>query len=67
MNTRLEHEAADALMNLEGWVAFKAGERARWERVKASAKPIAGTWAPTMTEQQKQEREQQIAEHALPF
>ena len=67
MNTRLEQEAADALANHEAWAAFKAGERARWERVKASAVPITNTWAPKLTEQQKQEQQRYIAENNLPF
>lgn len=65
MNARLEQDAADTLQAHEEHANFKATERARW----AMAQPpvIAGTWAPTMTEQQKKEATEYRIKHRLPF
>jgi hypothetical protein len=62
---RLEQDAADALQAHEDRRAFRDAERARWER--AQPQKIVGTWAPVMTEQQKQERQQYSQKFSLPF
>lgn len=65
MNTRLSQDAADALAGYEAQQAFRESERARWAR--AQPPKIVGTWAPQINEQERMEREQQIAIGALPF
>jgi len=65
MNMGSQHEAAGTLESQEVHAAFKASERARW--AKAQSQRIVGTWAPTMTEQQKQEQDKYVAEQNLPF
>lgn len=73
MNDRFSQDAADALISLEAIAAaqqarnaaFRASELARW--AKAQPRPIVGTWAPTITEQERQEREAQINAGSLPF
>ena len=73
MNSRLEQDAHDTLIGLEAMAAahvarreaFRAAERERWAR--AQPPRIVGTWAPTITEQERQEREAQIQAGVLPF
>jgi hypothetical protein len=65
MNTRLEQDAADALQGHEDRQRRRTAERARW----AMAQPvrIVGTWAPSMTAQQKKEHDQYVIDNRLPF
>ncbi len=73
MNDRLSKDAADALTNLEALgaarqariAAFGATAKAEW--AKAKPRPYSGTWAPTMTPQQKQAHDQYVIAHKLPF
>jgi hypothetical protein len=65
MSTKLEQEAADTLQAHEERTKFRKAECARW--AKAQPVPIVGTWAPTMTERQKQEHDRYVAENNLPF
>lgn len=58
---RLEQDAADALEAYE----FQRAERARWAR--AQPEKIVGTWAPTMSEQEKKEHEQYVKQHGCAF
>lgn len=58
---RLEQDAYDSLK----WHEHQAVERARWARAQPAK--IVGTWAPTITEQERREREQQIAAGLIPF
>lgn len=62
---RLEQDAADALQGHEDRAQFQAAERARWARAQPPV--ISGTWAPTMTAQQKKDHERYVVEHQLPF
>lgn len=61
---RLQQDAAESMAWHEKQ-AFKQSERARWARAQPAK--IVGTWAPTITEQERREREQQIAAGILPF
>lgn len=61
---RLEQDAAEVMAWHEKQ-AFKQSVRARWD--KAKPKPYASVWAPTITEQERVEREQQIAAGLIPF
>lgn len=65
MNTKLSQDAHDALTAYEAQQAFRDAERARWAR--AQPRTIVGTWAPTMTEQEKQQHDQYVIEQNLPF
>lgn len=73
MNSRMNQDAADALISLEAIAAantarnaaFRAAVLARWREAQPST--IVGTWAPTITEQERREREQQIQAGVLPF
>ena len=65
MSTRLEQDAADALMAHEQREQFKADERARWARAQPAK--IVGAWAPTMPAQQKKEHDQYVMDHNLSF
>jgi hypothetical protein len=67
MNTRLVQDAHDTLTALEAQQAFRNRERARWERAQQAARPCTGSWAPTMTAQQKQQHDQYVIEQNLPF
>jgi hypothetical protein len=52
--------AADALQQYD-----EAGRRTRWPPLKSE--PLTNIWAPTLTEQERAEREQQIAAGIIPF
>ncbi len=65
MNTRLEQDAADTLQGHEDRAAFKTAERARWAR--AQPMRIVGTWAPSMTDEQKRVHQQYVIAEKLPF
>lgn len=62
---RLEQDATDTLQDHEERAAFKAADRARWARAQPPV--IVGTWAPSMTEQQRREHEQYVVDNHLPF
>jgi hypothetical protein len=62
---RLQQDAADTLHAYEAQQRFRQSERERWAR--AQPPKIVGYWAPTITEQERQEREQQIAAGVIPF
>jgi hypothetical protein len=59
---RLEQQAHDALVGYE----TKREPGRPWYGPAPREKP-AGVWSPRMTEQQKQELEQYIKDHDLPF
>ncbi len=65
MNTRLSQDAADSLSAYEAQQAFRAAVKARWARAQPPV--ITGVWHPTITEQERMEREQQIDAGLLPF
>lgn len=62
MNSRLSQDAADTLAWHDKW---RNDALARREASRPSV--IVGTWKPTISEQERKEREQQIAIGALPF
>jgi hypothetical protein len=63
MDARLSQDAAEAL----AWHEFKESERARWKRVQEAQAPCTSTWAPVLTEQQKQEQAEYVKTNNLPF
>lgn len=67
MNSRIDPDALDTLHAYERQAAYRADIRARMERQVYESRPCTGVWAPTMTEQQKQEREQYVLANCLPF
>jgi hypothetical protein len=58
---RLQQDAADSLAAYERQQRHKQGYGPR------PVEPIGRTWAPTLTEQQKQEQQKYIEDHKLPF
>jgi len=65
MNSRFNRDAAETLQAYEAQQQFRESERARWAR--AQPPKIVGVWAPTITEQERTEREAQIAAGVIPF
>lgn len=72
MNNKFNQDAADALT---GYVDRRARLVSKWRALNGTmrypaprpSEPIAGVWAPTMTEQQRKEHEQYVIENRLPF
>lgn len=62
---RLEQDAADTLEAYEQKQEWRGRALADRDRAMQPAPPK--TWAPTMTEQQKQEQAQHIKQHGCPF
>lgn len=61
MDTKLSQDAADSLQ----WHADRA--KLDWERHKEASKPLGNPWTPTMTEQERAELAQHIANNNCPF
>lgn len=75
MNDRLAQDAADSMAGYEAQAARRAAMLARGRALRAAgvnpgprpAGPPLQTWAPVMTEQQKQAHEQYVIDNNLPF
>ncbi len=65
MNTRLSQDAADSLEAYERQQKWRSDMRARMEASKPTV--IASVWRPTISEQERMEREQQIDAGLIPF
>ena len=63
---RIEQDAADALQAHEDQ-RRKWAERIKADHARSQEKATGPTWAPTMTEQQKQEQQAYIKRHGCPF